>query len=248
MIALIPSRAGSKRCPGKALRLLRGHPVIAYTIAAAQQSGVFDRIVVCSDDPAVLAVSPCDQFHRDPVADDQADVKWVRAALHRYPAVAFAILRPTSPFRTVHTIRRAYAQFQTMKADSLRAVELAPSTPFKMWVVQDGSMTPLLGGCRADGVPYHSCPTQDAPPVYLQNSSLEMSWSRNATEFGTLHGQTVAPFVTAGHEGLSIDTEADFAHAVALADAHPELLPALAVASVSPVSPDVDTSDTCWAV
>jgi CMP-N,N'-diacetyllegionaminic acid synthase len=52
MVALIPARAGSRGCPGKNTRELAGHPLIAYTIAAAIESGVFQEVHVCSDDPA----------------------------------------------------------------------------------------------------------------------------------------------------------------------------------------------------
>jgi CMP-N,N'-diacetyllegionaminic acid synthase len=53
MVALIPARAGSKRCPGKNTRELAGHPLIAYTIAAAMESGVFATVWVCTDSRAV---------------------------------------------------------------------------------------------------------------------------------------------------------------------------------------------------
>ncbi|MBL8103117.1 MAG: hypothetical protein JNM02_11335, partial [Anaerolineales bacterium] len=49
IIALIPARAGSKRVQGKNIRPLAGHPLIAYTICAAKQSGVFADILVSTD-------------------------------------------------------------------------------------------------------------------------------------------------------------------------------------------------------
>ena len=45
-VALIPARQGSKRVPGKNVRLLHGHPMLAYTIAAAIESSVFDAVIV----------------------------------------------------------------------------------------------------------------------------------------------------------------------------------------------------------
>src|SRR6266704_3638624 len=48
-VALIPARAGSQRVPGKNIRLLAGHPLIAYAIAAARESDVFEAIVVSTD-------------------------------------------------------------------------------------------------------------------------------------------------------------------------------------------------------
>ena len=49
IIALIPARSGSKRVPDKNIKPLAGHPLMAYTIAAAIESRVFDRVMVSTD-------------------------------------------------------------------------------------------------------------------------------------------------------------------------------------------------------
>ena len=49
IVALIPARAGSKRVPDKNIRPLAGHPLIAYTIAAAIDSGIFSDVIVSTD-------------------------------------------------------------------------------------------------------------------------------------------------------------------------------------------------------
>ena len=51
VIGLIPARFGSKRIPNKNVMPLDGHPLIAYTIAMAIESGVFERVVVSTDSP-----------------------------------------------------------------------------------------------------------------------------------------------------------------------------------------------------
>ena len=48
-VAFVPARWGSERVPGKNVRLLAGHPLIAYAIGAARASGVFERVVVSTD-------------------------------------------------------------------------------------------------------------------------------------------------------------------------------------------------------
>ena len=50
VVAMIPARMGSMRLPNKNLALLNGQPLIAYAIEAAKHAGVFDRIVVNSED------------------------------------------------------------------------------------------------------------------------------------------------------------------------------------------------------
>lgn len=56
-LAVIPARGGSKRIPRKNVRLFAGKPIIAHSIAAALGSGVFDRVVVSTDDEEIAAVA-----------------------------------------------------------------------------------------------------------------------------------------------------------------------------------------------
>jgi pseudaminic acid cytidylyltransferase len=56
-IAVIPARGGSKRIPRKNIRDFAGKPIIAYSILAARRSGLFDRIVVSTDDEEIAAIS-----------------------------------------------------------------------------------------------------------------------------------------------------------------------------------------------
>lgn len=56
-VAIIPARGGSKRIPRKNIKLFAGLPIIAYSIKAAQASGVFDRIIVTTDDEEIADVA-----------------------------------------------------------------------------------------------------------------------------------------------------------------------------------------------
>lgn len=56
-IAIIPARGGSKGLPGKNIKLLEGHPLIAYPISAARLSGVCDEIVVTTDSEEIAATA-----------------------------------------------------------------------------------------------------------------------------------------------------------------------------------------------
>jgi CMP-N,N'-diacetyllegionaminic acid synthase len=219
--ALIPARAGSKRVPGKNVRLLQGHPLIAYTIAAAIDSGIFSEVIVSTDSPElgelarhygaeVPFLRPTEY-----AMDTSPDIEWVQFTLHRLQAAekrleAFSILRPTSPFRLPETIRRAWAQFLAVGgADSLRAVELCKQHPGKMWVLEDKLMRPLLDDHNASP-PWHSTPYQALPTVYAQNASLEIAWTRVPIEHGTIAGKTVVPFLTKDFEGYDINKVEDW--------------------------------------
>jgi pseudaminic acid cytidylyltransferase len=56
-IAVIPARGGSKRIPRKNIRAFCGKPIIAYSIAAALETGLFDQIVVSTDDDEIASVA-----------------------------------------------------------------------------------------------------------------------------------------------------------------------------------------------
>ena len=56
-VAFIPARGGSKRIPRKNIRMFCGKPMIAWSIEAARESGLFDRIVVSTEDDEIAAVA-----------------------------------------------------------------------------------------------------------------------------------------------------------------------------------------------
>jgi CMP-N,N'-diacetyllegionaminic acid synthase len=217
---LIPARAGSKRCPGKNTRMLGGKPLILWTIEAARAANA-KTIIVTSDDRALLpwTLDAEAEFHqRKPeyATDDATDFSWLYDMRRLIETPYFCILRPTSPFRTASTIRRAFAQLVGSGAHSVRAVErVTHPHPAKMWQLWAGSkfMQPVIRGVHPDGTPYHSSPTQSLPVVYKQTSSLEMAqtWVIEATK--TISGYHIAPFLTEDLEGFSIDTEDDWREA-----------------------------------
>jgi N-acylneuraminate cytidylyltransferase len=229
-VALIPARAGSIRVPGKNVRELAGHPLLAYSIAAARESGIFDAIVVSTDGEETAAIAR--RYGADvPVlrpaelaGSTSPDIDWVTHILHATSYDAFSILRPTSPFRRGATIRRAWEAFTAVPdADSLRAVRPVREHPGKMWIVDGRLMRPLLP--QPDGeVPTHSRQTAALPLVHVQDSSLEIAWTRIVAG-GEIAGQRVVPFLCEGVEGFSIDYPEDWQEAERLAAADPGLLP-----------------------
>jgi len=134
----------------------------------------------------------------------------------------FSILRPTSPFRTAATIRRAWEALHAVPdADSVRAIRPVREHPGKMWRLEGELMVPLLEQVPGE-VPTHSRQYADLPEVFVQDSSLEIAWTR-ILERGEIAGERVVPFRTEGLEGLSIDYPEDFAEAERHAAELPEL-------------------------
>jgi CMP-N-acetylneuraminic acid synthetase len=222
-IALIGARSGSERVPGKNVRRLAGHPLLAYAIETARQSEVFDRIVVSTDSERIAQVARwygADVPFLRPeeyATSTSPDIEWIAWTLPRLEEHfdLFAIVRATNPFRGPDVIRRGLdLLLATPEADSIRAVEPVKQHPGKMWVLDEVGrlMRPLLDQSHLD-VAWHAGQLQALPPVYVQNSALEIAWTRVVGATGTREGRMLAPFLTAGYEGLNIDDEDDFARA-----------------------------------
>jgi CMP-N,N'-diacetyllegionaminic acid synthase len=238
LIAFVPARSGSERVPGKNVRPLAGHPLIAYAIASAEQAGVFARIVCSTDSEEIAAVARhygAEVPFLRPAAYATAtspDIEWLRFTLERLGEGfdLFAIVRATNPFRGPETIRRGLEQLlATPEADSIRAVEPVKQHPGKMWVMaEDGrTMRPLLDQSHLQ-VAWHAGQYQALPPVYVQNAALEIAWTRVVFETGTREGRVVAPFLTQGYEGFNVDDEEDWQRAEALVASGRASLPVVA--------------------
>ncbi len=226
-VALIPARSGSGRIPHKNIRCLGRHPLIAYTIAAAQQSGVFQDVIVSTDSERYAQIArhygaevP---FLRpgEMAGAKSPDIEWVEFTLRRLEEMGrrhdcFSILRPTSPFRLPQTIRRAWELFRAEAGvDSLRAVEKCSQHPGKMWVIQGRRMTPLLPLGPVEQ-PWHSSQYHALPTVHAQNASLEIAWTRVVFETRTIAGYTLMPFLSEGYEGFDVNEPIDWRVAEAL--------------------------------
>ena len=220
-VALIPARHGSKRVPGKNVRVLQGHPALAYTIAPALESGIFDAVIVSTDSEETAEVARhygAEVPFLRPAAlagDTSPDIEWLEHLLIELGRQGrtwdcFSLLRPTSPFRSADTIRRAWQRFVSQQGvDSLRAIEKCAQHPGKMWIVRGERMFPLLPFGPPEQ-PWHSTPYQALPTVYVQNASLEIAWTRVVFERRTIAGDVVVPFITEGYEGFDINDPHDW--------------------------------------
>ena len=232
-VALIPARSGSERVRDKNIRPLAGHPLLAYAIATARQAGSFDR-VVCSTDSGKIAEVAQRYGAEVPflrptelATATSPDIEWITHALAELDEHydLFAIVRATNPFRGPDVLRRGFEQLlATPEADSIRAVELVKQHPGKMWIVEGKTMRPLLDQAHLD-VAWHAGQYQALPPVYVQNSALEIAWTRVVSQTGTREGKVVAPYFTDGAEGFNIDDEEDWERARRLLDSGDVVLP-----------------------
>jgi CMP-N,N'-diacetyllegionaminic acid synthase len=226
IVALIPARAGSERVPKKNVRLLGSHPLLAYSIASAQESGIFSRIVCSTDSEDIAAVAEhygasIKMRPEQYATSTSPDIEWIRNVMAKVKwwgeeNDAFAILRPTSPFRTAEMIRCGWKMLQDdSEADSIRAVEKCSQHPYKMWTLtndglsKDNRLKPLHPAPKGEH-PWHSTQYQWLPEIYVQNTSLEIAWTRVLEGDQAQAGNVIMPFFTQGNEGLVIDYERDF--------------------------------------
>jgi CMP-N,N'-diacetyllegionaminic acid synthase len=194
---------------------------LAYTVAAALESGIFADVILSTESDEVADIGrhygaeipflrPAEH-----AADHSPDFDWLHYTVVRLAEAgrswdSFSILRPTSPFRGPDTIRRAWEQFTfDTAAHSLRAVELCAQHPGKMWVVDGNRMRPLLTSPE-NRTPWHSSPYQSLPPVYVQNASLEIAWTKTLLEQESIAGTLIMPFFTTGFEGLDVNQPRDW--------------------------------------
>lgn len=207
--------------PQKNIRPLGAHPLMAYSIAAARAAAIFEAVIVSTDDPNVAKIAryygadvPFLRPHELATATSP-DIEWVEFTLTRLRGdrrefECFAILRPTSPFRTADTIQRAWEEFMNEEdVDSLRAVELCRQHPAKMWIVTGRRMVPLLPQPPTEQ-PWHSRQYPTLPQVYVQNASLEIAWSRVVFDQHSIAGVVIMPFFTSPLEGFDINDSWDW--------------------------------------
>lgn len=216
ILAIVPARGGSKRLPGKNIKLLGGRPLIAWTIDAARQSGVIDDVVVSTDDVAIAdtarkfagSVPGLRPAHL--ATDTASSFDVVMQVLDEYEAAHGAVdgvmlLQPTSPFRSSESIRRAVLLFQQDVSRSVVSVAIASSHPAWCFKLDGDMLTPFLGWESL------SKRSQDLEPAYTLDGSIYLLAPDVLRQQQRFVGPGTVPLViTDGRESLDIDTPEDW--------------------------------------
>lgn len=222
ILALVPARGGSKGLPGKNILPLAGHPLIAYSIRAAQAASSITRTIVTTDDEQIAAVARhygAEVPFMRPAAyaqDMSTDLEVFEHALawlwehEQYRPDWVVQLRPTSPIRFVEDIEACIERVRTAEADSIRVVTKAPLTPYKMWRVPDpeAPMIPLLT-LEGEAEPFNQ-PRQKLPQVYWQIGTLDVIRTPVITEQHSMSGRRIMPYIVDATLAVDIDDQASF--------------------------------------
>jgi CMP-N,N'-diacetyllegionaminic acid synthase len=218
VLGLVLARAGSKSVPSKNIYLVRGKPLIAYTIEAARSARSITRLVVTTNDPEIGEIArrfgaEVPFLRPDELAQDETvDYPVVRHALEwleaeeGYRPDAIVHLRPTSPLRTSRHIDEAVALLEAHPAvDSVRGVCRPQQNPHKMWrMTSDGLLHPLL--TVPDVAEPFNAPRQTLPAVWWQNGYIDIFWRRTVVEKQSLTGANILGYVIDEPEYVDIDS------------------------------------------
>ena len=214
-VAIIPARGGSKRIEKKNILEFHGKPMLAWTVEAALQAGLFDRIVVSTDDPEVAEIArrhgASVPFLRTNHADDQSpaslatieSLRQLRDELGEEFEVV-AQLMPTCPLRNARHIIEAMDHFRSRAAKSqISCCKFGWMNPW--WAATlspEGRPTPLF----ADAMRARS---QDLPELYCPTGAIWVAQVEHLRAHQTFHAPDSVYWPMPWEASIDIDTRED---------------------------------------
>ena len=170
VVAIITARGGSKRIPRKNIRDFCGSPIIKYPIRAAVESGVFDEVMVSTDDEEIKNVAEsygaaCPFMRDQENANDFATtVDVIKEVLTKYQKAGrvfshYCVIYPTAPFVTAQKLRRAFDILEENHADFLTPVARYDYPVQRCFVIENGVL-------KKKWPEYQNVRTQDLEPLY----------------------------------------------------------------------------------
>lgn len=214
-IAYIPARGGSKGVPRKNIREVSGKPLIAYSIEAARETGLFEMVFVSTDSQEIADIAVAYgaevPFLRYPeVAQDTTKtIETMVSDVGRLAAMdltfdVIVLLQPTSPLRRAEDIAGAVSLFESRGLDcgGVVSVSAVEEHPLLMRTLnEDGTLKSLLG------LP-STVRRQDMPPVYRVNGAIYVNAWKDIVPTLSLNDNPVA-YVMGPERAPEIDTLKD---------------------------------------
>jgi CMP-N,N'-diacetyllegionaminic acid synthase len=220
VLAIIPARGGSKGILRKNLTLVKGKPLIAYSIEHALTSKLVNRVLVSSEDKEIIATSlkwgaevPFErpmELALDHVLDFpvfEHALKFLKEKENYEPDV-IVHLRPTTPFRKPGWIDRCVETFLEHKeADSLRSVSEVKQHPYRVFTIdQHGMLDPIMK--HAHPVPY-LLRRQELPKMYYYNCVIDVTKPSTLAITKSMTGDKILPFIMDPDDVIDVDTPDD---------------------------------------
>lgn len=221
-IAIIPARSGSKGLVDKNIKLLAGKPLLAYSVEAAIESGVFNTVMVSTDSEEYAQIArdfgaevP---FLRSEKTSSDTASSWdaVAEVLERYHEMGkdfdtFMLLQPTSPLRTSDNIREAYEEMENKRAKSVISLCEVDHSPLQCNVLAE--TLSLEGFIRKETKGKRR---QDMPVFYRFNGAIYLSNVNFFLENHDIYREQCYAYIMNKRDSIDIDDEYDFAIAEAI--------------------------------
>lgn len=215
-IAVVPARSGSKGLKDKNIKELCGKPLLTYTVEAALQAGVFDKVHVSTDSELYAEIARnCGAdvpfLRSEQMASDTAST-WdaMRFVLEEYKKRGeefdtITVLQPTSPLRTGDDIAQAYAFFTQKKANMISGVcEMDHSPLWSNVLPTDLSMENFEDEKLA------FLPRQELPVYYRENGAIYMLKTSHLFSQKNIYKDKCYAYIMDRSHSVDIDTELDF--------------------------------------
>ena len=213
-IAIITARGGSKRIPGKNKKEFLGKPILWYSIEAAKASGVFDEVMVSTDDEEIAelarqAGAAVPFMRSERTANDYATTSDVLGEVfeeYRSRGRQFhwaCCIYPTAPFVTPAKLQAAMDRLQQEKADCVIPVVRFSFPPQRSLVLQDGALVYKWPENR-------SVRTQDLEPFYHDSGQFYCFLVDSFLKTGQVIDGKVLPIEVPDTEVQDIDEPSDW--------------------------------------
>ncbi len=213
-IAIITARGGSKRIPRKNIKEFCGKPILAYSIEAAIQSGVFDRVMVSTDDEEIAEIAKrygaeVPFFRSEKTSNDFAttnDVLLEVLAEYEVRGEQFEMgccIYPTAPFVTAEKLRNAVETLEKSDADTLIPVVAFSYPPQRAMIVKEGRLI-------FEYPKYLDSRSQDLVPHYHDVGQFYVFRTANFKRNQKLMVGDILPLVISEMEVQDIDNQTDW--------------------------------------
>jgi len=214
-IAIIPARSGSKGLKDKNILELNGNPLLAYSIIAAQESGLFDEIMVSTDSEIYAEIAKkwgaSVPFLRSTENSTDKAGSWdvVKEVLINYKSLGkeydtVTLLQPTSPLRTKEDIINAFETLENTSSDAVTSVCETDHSPLWCMTLDESRSLIEFRKNMAD------CPRQQLCTYYRFNGAIyirRISYNDNDIQ---ILSNTETAYIMDRKHSIDIDTEIDF--------------------------------------